>query len=377
MNAKITFFPLGNADTTLIQLSTGKTILWDYANEKGKDRDDKRCDLPLELNKRVSGDFDVACFTHADEDHINRMSEYFYLEHAEKYQGGNRKKIKELWVSAATIIDTESKNDDDNILKAEARYRLKKGKGILVFSRPEKLEDWLKANGMKLDEIRHLIVDAGKLVPGLDKQKDGIEFFAHSPFMGHVDDVTVLDRNECGILAQATFGNAAETRFMLGADGKANTWAGIVKITKRKKNEELLKWDIFHLSHHCSYTALNEEEKGTRKTTPIEELKWLFETQGNNGCLIISPSREITVTDTDNQPPHIQAYNYYKEDVISKKGGQILVTMECPSKDGPLPIEVTIDDSGAKYKVTDNRKSEVKKAALYEVAKKADKPWLQ
>ncbi len=69
------FYPLGNADTTLISLANGKHILWDYANVKVEDNEeDERCDLPVELNKQVKGDYDVVTFTHADKDHIHRFS---------------------------------------------------------------------------------------------------------------------------------------------------------------------------------------------------------------------------------------------------------------------------------------------------------------
>jgi hypothetical protein len=39
----MTFFPLGNADTTLVRLAIGDLILFDYANMRNsKDPDDKR-----------------------------------------------------------------------------------------------------------------------------------------------------------------------------------------------------------------------------------------------------------------------------------------------------------------------------------------------
>lgn len=343
MKAKITFFPLGNADTTLIEVG-GKYILWDYANTKTEDKDDKRCDLPAELNKRVNGDFDVVCFTHADKDHIHRMTEYFYLDHDKQYQTEGRKKMRDLWIPAAILVDDKSNNDNDDILRAEAKHRLKQGKGVKVFSKPEKLKDWLKGNGLDYEKVRHLIVDAGTLVPGWDKALQGIEFFAHAPFMGHVDDTTVIDRNNSGILAQIVFGNAVETQLILGADFHADTWTNIVKITRLHKNHHRLNWDIFHLSHHCSYTALSDE-KGEEKTEPGSEIAWLYETQGKDKCIVVSPSWEIEFEDTD-QPPHFQAYYYYK-DVAHEKKGQIEVLMEFPTKKKPAPLEIVIDDKGA------------------------------
>ena len=346
MSSKITFFNLGNADTTLIRLGSGKNILWDYANMQGE----KQCDLPKELNKRVSKTyFDAVCFTHGDEDHVKGMSDYFYLEHADKYQSSGRKKINDLWVPAALLL--ESRNDycdDAKILKAEAKHRfLVLKKSIKVFSKPDELKKWVETEGVKFSEVEHLIVDAGKLVPGWGKATEGVEFFVHSPFKGHVDDTEVIDRNNAAIIVQVVFGNIVETKMILGSDADSENLKFIVKITKRNKNEVRLLWDIFHLCHHCSYKAINKDEKGKTKTTPIAEVKWLMETQGQQGCFLISPSDVIPSGDTD-QPPHIQGYNYYKEDVADRKKGVIKVTKEHPTKSKPEPIEFIIDDSGVK-----------------------------
>lgn len=344
MSSKITFFNLGNADTTLIRLGSGKNVLWDYANMQGE----KQCNLPKELNKRISKSYyDAVCFTHGDEDHVKGMSEYFHLEHAEKYQGSGRKKINDLWVPASLFL--ESRNDycdDATILKAEAKYRfLTLKKSIKVFSKPDELKKWVENEGVKFSEVEHLIVDAGKLVPGWSKATEGIEFFVHSPFKGHVDDNEVIDRNNAAIIVQAVFGNKVESKLLLGSDADSENLKFIVKITKRNKNEVRLQWDMFHLCHHSSYKALDKDEKGKTKTAPIAEVKWLMETQGQHGCFLISPSDIIPSEDTP-QPPHIQAYNYYKEDVADKKKGVIKVTMEQPTKTKPEPMEFLIEDSG-------------------------------
>lgn len=128
----LTFFPIGNADTTLIKLSNGQNVLIDYAHMRCDDKEDKRIDLPTAMDKQVISDFDVVCFTHADEDHICRFSEYFYLDHAAAYQGDDRKKIKELWVPANVLVETNV-DGDARILRQEARYRLKNKYGIRVF----------------------------------------------------------------------------------------------------------------------------------------------------------------------------------------------------------------------------------------------------
>jgi beta-lactamase superfamily II metal-dependent hydrolase len=347
MAHKITFYPLGNADTSLIELDNNKKILFDYANMKcADDVTDKRIDLPTELNKVVKGDYDVVYFTHADKDHINGFSKYFYLEHAEKYQGANRKKIIELWVPAHLLTDKDVK-DEARILRQEARQRLKNKKGIKVFSRPDNLKNWCdEQEDICFDDIKDFIVDAGTCVPGFDnKTMHGVEFFVHSPFASVSQNI---NRNSQAIVMHATFNNFTETKIMLGSDIDYNVWNDIIKITIHYKNEKKLLWDVFHISHHCSYTALSAE-KTIDETKPDVQITWLYEVQGSRRSLIVSPSKTLPIKgskeDDDVLPPHRQAANYYKK-VASLLDGEFKVTMEHPSESEPKPMVVEIGNSG-------------------------------
>ena len=72
--AKVTFFPIGNADCTLIDLEGGDKVLFDFADMRNPDdEDDKRCDLSQMLRDDLDdSDVDsyrVVAFTHLDEDH--------------------------------------------------------------------------------------------------------------------------------------------------------------------------------------------------------------------------------------------------------------------------------------------------------------------
>src|SRR6266567_4479709 len=129
---RLTFFPLGNADCCRMDLDGGRQILLDYAAVRDlKDPDDLRCDLAKslrdELQSRKRNYYDVVAFTHLDDDHVHGSSEFFHLEHAQKYQGAGRIKISELWVPAAAIIE-EGCEDESRIIRQEARHRLKLGK---------------------------------------------------------------------------------------------------------------------------------------------------------------------------------------------------------------------------------------------------------
>jgi hypothetical protein len=341
MTHYIKAFPLGNADSTLIKLNSGKNILIDYAATKSNSDQDCRCDLPTELNKEVKADyFDVVAFTHADMDHVKGFSDYFYLLHANKYQNGTRKKINELWVPAHIILE-EGCEDETRILRAEARYRLRQKKGIKVFSRPGKLKEWLKKEGIQFDDVKHLIVDAGKTVPDWDENNQEIEFFSHAPF---ASETMSVNRNDACLVLHATFKNQQQTKLFLLADADWELLHEVVVLSEHFKNHNRLYWDISHISHHCSYLSLSPE-KGQEITQPVDPVKRLFEEYSNEKCILISPSCPIPSTYEDVQPPHKQAYNYYKT-VAETKEGEIRVTMEFPSKENPKPIEIAVNNYG-------------------------------
>lgn len=298
MTARITFFPSGNADTCRIDLVSSRKVLIDFANMRDpNDPYDKRIDLAEELRRDLKDAdrdyFDVVCFTHLDNDHIKGSSDFFWLEHAAAYQGPGRIKIKEMWVPAAAVTE-EGSDGDARVIRQEARARLKAGKGIKVFSRPGHLHDLLASWGLSVESRASCIVDAGQTVPGFDKNgADRAEFFVHSPFAWRINDREVEDRNQDSIVMQVTFvEGGVESYGLLGSDADYETLTMIVETTKKHKREGRLLWDVMKLFHHCSYLSLGPD-RGKDETVAVPEVKWLFETQGRAGCLIISPSDPI------------------------------------------------------------------------------------
>ena len=347
---KLTFYPLGNADCCLIDLDNNQKILFDYADTRdSNDDDDLRIDLPTKLREDLDAaekdSYDVVAFTHADEDHIKGFSKFFYLEHAEKYQDEDRIEIDTLWVPAAVILEKSPSTEDHRILRAEARHRLKEGEGIRVFSKPDSLKKWLEDQDLKLEDREHLITSAGETVPDYEKSSKGVEFFVHAPFSESAEDE--IERNEAALVVQATFEYEDEdTKLILGADVDYESWEEIVRITKSKDQSERLEWDVFKISHHCSYTSLSEE-KGEERTTPVPKVKWLFE-QGHEKAKLVSTSDPIPDEDTT-PPPHRQAANYYKH-IAANIEGEFKVTMEHPKESAPEPLVITIDGSKATLK---------------------------
>jgi len=370
---KLTFYPLGNADTCLIDLANGKKLLFDYSDERDpKNSNDKRIDLPKalrdDLNAVKRDYFDLVAITHLDDDHTCKADEFFYLDNAKKYQGTGRIKIQELWVPANVI--TESRNNlepDAQAIQAEARHRLEKGYGIQVFSRPQKLKKWLEDRGLTIESRSKFITDAGQVAPDFTLAVDGAEFFAHSPFAWRQDENTVIDRNGDSLVVQLTLQvDGVQTKVILGSDVDHTALSDIVQVTKTHKNEARLEADIWKLPHHCSYLTLGPE-RGEDETEPVDNVAWLFEDQLQRGGIIVSSSWPIptagSAEDDSHQPPHRQAKNYYKR-IVGDQDGEFMVTMEHPRESAPRPLVIEVDYRKARIK----RSQSVGAAALTPVS---------
>ncbi|WP_244085060.1 hypothetical protein [Desulforhabdus sp. TSK] len=296
----------------------------------------------------------MVAFTHLDEDHYKGATEFFWFDHAKKYQGDNRVRIKVMWVPAAVITEEAVDKEEGRVIRQEARHRFKQGKGVRVFSRPERLKAWCEKNGISLKERLNIITDAGKIAPELKKDSDGIEFFVHSPFAKRMNGREVEDRNDDCLVMQAVFQVAGvETKMLLMSDVTHEIITDIVDVTKNKKDRpERLEWDIVKIPHHCSYLSIGPE-KGNDKTEPVPDVAWLYENQGADRGILVATSDPIPAKgskeDKDSYPPHRQAANYYK-DIETQLNGEFMVTMQHPKKTAPKPLVIEIESTGATVK---------------------------
>ena len=359
----ITFYPVGNGDTAQVALSNGRRILLDFCHrKKAEDKDAPEIDLMAHLKEELKEAkldyFDVVAFTHADLDHIQGGTEFFELQHAKKYQGNGRIKVRELWVPAAMLLETTDKDHQQEefvLLRQEARHRLLEGRDILVFSKPKALLDWLepklKDRGEAANARDHLFIDAGTVVPGYSLDQDSVEFFCHSPFIKHIDGTDII-RNSAALVFNIRF-RAADVHYDYLHTGDA-TWEDIediVNITYYHKNDDRLEWNLYNIPHHCSYLALSDK-KGDRETVPKPLVKDLL-LQGQRDAYIVSSSRPIPDAKksySEQQPPHIQARKAYERCLRSVTGRKFLVTMEEPNANKPKPLVFQITGGGVTWK---------------------------
>ena len=355
VTAKLTFHPLGNADCTRIDLADGRKMLIDFADMRNpQDPADKRIDLPTELKNDLRAakrsDYDVVGYTHLDDDHTCGSSEFFWMDHATKYQGEGRTKIKELWVPAGAILE-DGLDDCARVIRQEARHRLREGYGIRVFSRPKNLRGWLEANGLTLESRAHLITDAGQFVPGFSMfGPERVQFFIHAPFGWRQNEEEVIDRNQNSSCFRRPSLKAVARRALVHVRHQPRLHRSDRENLQAARHQDRLLWDIFKFPHHCSYLSIGPD-KGENETKPTDEVKWLCETQGQDRSTMMSTSWSIpsngSAEDKDVQPPHRQAAAYYKR-VANLKDGQFKVTMDLPSASNPKPTTIEVTDRGAR-----------------------------
>ena len=117
--AKITFYPLGNADSTLIEFADDRLMLNDYYRPESFDEDDKRIDLSEELDKVLDSKsrdyFDIVAFSHRDQDHVEGAEKYFQMKHAPDNNDYGTVEIRELWIPSYFIIETSLKCESAKI----------------------------------------------------------------------------------------------------------------------------------------------------------------------------------------------------------------------------------------------------------------------
>ncbi len=355
---KIEIFNVGNGNSALITLENDRVMIVDFCDRVcADDVDNPKIDLGEHLKEAFRAkrrtEVDVFAITHLDEDHICGATEFFHLDHAWKYQGEGRIRIKTLWVPAGVLFEGDL-GEEAKILQNEARFRLKAGYGIRVFSRPEALRSWCGVNGVDFSAVQHLMTDAGRCAPGFTLANDGMEAFVHSPLARRIDGTstgTLIDRNQDCLVFQARFVvNDAATDVLFTGDMTADGWTLIAEATREHRNDGRLEWDLYNAPHHCSYKSVGHD-RGRTMTEPTDDVRWILEDLGRARGYIVSSSEPIplpgTEADKSDQPPHREAAAYYRQ-VADKASGRFLVTMEEPTVVKPKPLVFEIHWGGLK-----------------------------
>ena len=363
MSAKITFFPVGNGDMTLITLndSDETNILIDVNVRTAADNPEHdACDVAAELRKRIKTDdkgrpyVDVFVLSHHDKDHCTGLKKHFHLGKTEDYvcepDEGEELKIliREMW-SSPMVSRRASKNhtltEDAKAFNTEARRRVKlyrenyglnisDGDRILIIGededkKSEGLEGILKKQGQTFNIIN------GKYSTSASMRVLG-------PFPLQSDDDEIeLTKNHSSIIIQyqiaADDAHPDACFFLTGGDAEVAIWKKLWN--KYQYNLDYLKYDLLLAPHHCSWHVMSFDSRSKCDNPQIDADAKSALAQAIEGAFIISSSKPIKDDDTD--PP---CYASKQEYLTISKNFQC--TSEYPSEKSHEPYEFIIAADG-------------------------------
>lgn len=349
---QISFYPVGNGFSALLNLDDDTNILFDinqYEEEERKKskywdiHDSLLDDLPITDNRRR---LSVLCISHAHNDHCRGVDDVFYLP-GQNEDAEELIQIDELWVPAD--IFTDDVEDEAEMIKKEAKRRLKltdtgeaenKGNRLVVFGRKKDFSDLEKLPR----EQRPVAGEIFKKICG--ESRSDFEAFVHCPFAEEYDD-----KNNESIILQVCIKAPKGTwnYFLMGGDARCEIWGEVYDKTKTHARLERLNWDIFAAPHHGSYSFFSEKSREDARDNPDERSMKILD-RGSEGCELVCSSRSIKEKNyTDDDPPHIQAVAHYRK-TAKDKSGEFTCLMEHPDKDKPEPLVFRFTDGGPQRK---------------------------
>ncbi len=201
-DATITYFPVGNGDTSLIKLRDDTTFIIDLniTDAANDEEDPSRYDVHSHLLREVQEDdnnhphADAFLLTHPDQDHIRGFSRFLYAGDPKKYAEKNKKQgqiiIDEIWFAPRIFWEGKDLSDDAKTFKREVDRR------IALFRKASD-ERELPGNQIriigysdnpKLEGLEAIITTPGNTINLINGSvKKDFEFFVHAPLKKETD----------------------------------------------------------------------------------------------------------------------------------------------------------------------------------------------
>lgn len=366
MTAKITFFPVGNGDMTLIELADNKTqILIDMNVRVVAEDDGETLDAAAALRKKLRRDskrrpfVDAFLLSHPDQDHCNGLIEYFWLGSPSSYPDDNKKDaekrilIREIW-SSPLVFRRAGKDhvlcEDAKAFVEEARRRVKvnreknfrgvsEGDRVLILGEDE--------NG-KTDDLGPILVKVDQEFTRINWSHSKV-FRARllAPLPKDEDDAEeLLSKNHSSTILNIRLASDEQhidaCRFLTAGDAEVAIWE--LLWAKHKGEADVLQYDILLAPHHCSWHSLSYESwSENHEDADVSAAARSALSQTRSGAILVASSDAIK--DDDNDPPCYGAKKEYEE-IARAAEGSFICTGEYPSESVPAPLEFSIGSEG-------------------------------
>ncbi len=356
----IKYYPVGNADCSLIKLDNGKTIIVDcQINGNLDDKNGKQVmfDVKTDLLKELKRDsygrpfVDLFISTHPHEDHCLGFGDNFYHGDITEYDKDKNKDeiiIGELWVTPRGIRNDLAKTSED--VRKEAKRRKKVYDDDKSYT--GSVGNYLRIVGYDKDkefDERYCYVPGTLVTTVHDSALSWVELFIHAPFKEDVETSKKQDdKNATSIVVQFGFKiagfNEVKKRVLMAGDAEYEIWQHILD---NNTDDEKLKWNIFLAPHHCSWSFFNESSNKKEIKPSAEDI---LNKQIGNLAYIVASSEEIM--DNGNNPPCYEAKQEYVKKL--KSGTSHFLNSATYSKLGdiPQPIIFKITEFGISLKET-------------------------
>jgi hypothetical protein len=357
MVAKISFFPVGNGDMTLIVLDSGRTILIDVNILCSADDPDQPDVLDIisflrdKLNRDAQGRkyVDVFILSHPDKDHCLGLNKHFHLDAPENYSKADDKIfIREIW-SSPMVFRRASKAlilcDDAKFFNTEAKRRVQyyRDHELTATKEGDRIQIMGEDEDGKTDDLTEILVKVDELVTKVNGTTD---FSMTARLLGPLpkfedekkEDALAKNRSSIILNFALMVGGVTQCQFLTGGDAEVEVWE---TLWENHKNTDWLKYHVLQNPHHCSWHSLSHDSWGKYgEQAKVSQDARSALAQTHDGALLIASCKKISANDSD--PPCIRAKREY-EAIAKAAGGRSLCTA-----DSPKPLELIVENNGVR-----------------------------
>jgi hypothetical protein len=364
MVAKLTFFPVGNGDMTLIELESGRRVLIDMnIRAAADDPDDDTFDVAKELRDRLTRDaegrlyVDALLISHPDKDHCTGLRNHFHLgPQADWSKFTDKIFVNELWSSPMVFRRASSEHtlcDDAKAFNSEARRRVARfrasgtnvsdGDRILILGEDQ--------DG-KTDDLASILVRADDTFSRIGGQYDHsmtARLLAPRPKSPDQSEEELRSKNHSSTILNFSLsgdGQFDAARFLTGGDAEVAIWERLWE--RHKMRLDWLSYDILLAPHHCSWHSLSYDSwSECGEDARVSQAARAALAQTRKGAIVVASSKPIK--DDYNDPPCIRAKREY-EAIAKSAGGSFMCVGERPTERNPGVMEFEIGKAGPRLR---------------------------
>lgn len=361
----VTYFPVGEADMTLVELRDGSVFLIDtYLQEEDVEN---RPTIDTDLIDRLPTDedgrpyVDVFLLTHPDQDHCKGAEDYLHLADPADYsEEGDIGKIFvcEMW-SSPLIFRRSSKNhtlcSDAKAINKEAKRRVEAfrndsaksssemplGDRILILG-----DDYKKDGEDRLSDLSDIHIGIGECISKSEGGNSLLEVKILAPISPDgEEDEEILSKNNSSVVSQWTIfagspNNGKNCKLLFGGDAEVEIWRRLQDA--HEDDNSCLEYDILLAPHHCSWGVLSDE--AAEDEANVDEMAKEALNFGQDAAYIVASSRPIE--DNEAPPPAQRAKDEYL--LMLDDHDHFYCLGSHPDNKNPEPLTFTLTDVGPK-----------------------------